>query len=96
MAKKAQQMLTKNSATVISLNDFPRLGSSYLEAPGLYIAIYKHSNVLCKYNVAWLTIHICGLGNTGASFYTSWKQCICFEFEGIKHEQYEKRKFLKS
>lgn len=78
MAKKAQQTLTKNSATVISLNDFPRLGSSYLEAPGVYIAIYKHSNVLYKYNVAWFTIHICGLGNTGASFYTFLKTMHLF------------------
>lgn len=61
---------------MISLNDFPRLGSS---------KHHLHSNVLYKYNVAQFTIHICGLGNTGVSFYTFLKTLhFGFEYEEIK------------
>lgn len=69
-------MLTKNSTTMISLNDLPRLGNSNH---------YLHSTVLYKHNVAQFTIHICGLRNTGVSFYTFLKTlCFGFEYEEIK------------
>lgn len=82
-------MLARNRTTMISLNYFLRLGSSNH---------YLHSNVLYQYNVAQFTIHICGLGNTGVSFYTFLKtlRLVLNMKKSNNHpEQFRKCTFLK-